>query len=276
MADTVHCRIHGEREPAFVCIHLAGKTAALGFHRGEPSDDNPFPDAWCDDCELIRSAHDGWTEESEKLASVALICAGCYRLASIRNTRTSPTLDELADLRWKCGSCEDWHTGPILDLAFSEPHFWSDEYDRAHRWTRLPSGVEELTPTFLDSEFCAINDENFFVRGVIPVPILGSLETFCWGVWGSLSRANFEFLITHEDDPAIADRPPMFSWLSSRIPEYPDTLSLRMQVHIQPPGTRPDFHLEKCDHPLAKEQLYGITPERVKEITLRQMPHGSQ
>jgi hypothetical protein len=40
--------------------HLLGETVALGFNRDDPTDDNPFPDAWCDNCELIRAIHNGW------------------------------------------------------------------------------------------------------------------------------------------------------------------------------------------------------------------------
>ena len=53
-----------------------------------------------------------------------------------------------------------------------------------------------------------------------------------------------------------------------KIPEYPDTLSLKMYAHIQEPGMRPHFFLELTDHPLSQEYHNGITPERVKEIML--------
>jgi hypothetical protein len=60
----------------------------------------------------------------------------------------------------------------------------------------------------------------------------------------------------------------MFSWLSTQIPEYPDTLSLKMYAHIQEPGMRPHFFLELSDHPLAQEYHHGIAPKRVKKIML--------
>jgi len=63
----------------------------------------------------------------------------------------------------------------------------------------------------------------------------------------------------------------MFSWLSTQIPEYPDTLSLKMYGHIQEPGLRPHFRLEQTDHPLSLEYHKGITPERVKEIMVERL-----
>jgi len=65
-------------------------------NRNEPAEDDPFPDAWCDNCEIIRVAtavrnNDGWNEESEKLAKITMLCSECYERARIRNTRTDVT-----------------------------------------------------------------------------------------------------------------------------------------------------------------------------------------
>jgi hypothetical protein len=270
MADMIECSTHGQCQATYVCTHLVGESAGLGFNRNDPSDDNPFPDAWCDDCEIIRLAADGWDEESEKLAQIVMLCSGCYERARIRNTKTDVTLDDLKDLRWKCSSCEEWHTGPALDFGFDAPHYWTKEHAEAARKLKLmPSWSRKKQKTFLTQDFCAIDDENFFVRGVIHLPIIGAGETFRWGVWGSLSRDNFEKLLDLDNDPKRTELLAMFSWLSSQIADYPDTLSLKMYAHIQPVGTRPHFFLEPADHALAQEYHHGITAERVKEIMLR-------
>lgn len=264
--------MHGESQQAFVCSHLAGNTSGLGFNRNEPTEDNPFPDAWCDDCELIRAAHDGWNQESEKLTKIVLLCSGCYERSRIRNTRTSTTLKDLTNLRWKCSSCEEWHTGPCLDFAYDTPYYWLDQHqEEADRAELRPNWAGQHPTTFLDEDYCAIEDRDFFVRGIIELPILGTAERLAWGVWGSLSRDNFEALLKMDADEKRDERPPMFSWLSTEIPEYPDTLNLKMYAHIQEPGLRPQFELELTDHPLAQEYHKGITPERVKEIMLRRV-----
>jgi len=257
VADTVNCDTHGETEQTFVCTHLAGDSAALGFNTDERRNANPFPDAWCDDCEIIRAAHDGWTEEAQRLAKIVLLCSVCYERTRIRNTRPSVSLDDLSSLRWKCGNCEDWHTGPALDFGYDAPFYWRKDADRSVRWSFLPSGSSDKpSDSFLDEDYAAINDEDFFVRGLIHLPILGTAETFRWGVWGSLSRANFETLLKADNDP--------------------DTLSLKMYAHIQEPGLRPHFRLEPSDHRLAQEYHHGITPERVREIMLGRLPANEQ
>lgn len=269
MTDKIECGTHGECFKTFVCTHLLGESAGLGFNCDDPDEENPFPDAWCDNCEIIRAAHDGWDEESEKLAEISLLCSGCYERARIRNTRPTVTLDDLADLRWKCGSCDEWHTGPCLDFAYDSPYYWHDEHEKAGKKANLlPSWSKKRNKTFLNEDYCVIDDEDFFVRGIIHLPIIGAAETFRWGVWGSLSRENFNKLLELDGKEERVELPQMFSWLSTKIAEYPDTLSLKMHAHIEEQGMRPHFFLEYADHPLAKEYHHGITPERVKEIML--------
>jgi hypothetical protein len=273
MANKIQCETHGECEETFVCSHLVGEAAGLGFNRDEPSDENQFPDAWCDDCELIRAACNGWNEESAKLTEILLLCSGCYERARIRNTHTSVTLDDLAALRWKCGSCEEWHTGACLDFSYSSPYHWQKDHEEASsRYGLSLSSSEEQPATFLDEDYCAIEDRDFFVRGLIHLPIIGSAETFRWGVWGSLSRENFETLLRMVEDPKRVELPPMFSWLSTQIDGYLDTLKLKMYAHIQEPGRRPTFELEQTDHPLSQEYYHGSTAERVKEIMKSRLP----
>jgi len=241
----------------------------LGFHSEEPSEEEPFPDAWCDDCNLIFQAHGGWNEESEKLVSISLLCSGCYELARIRNKGTDVTLDDLEDLRWKCHSCEEWHTGPCLDFSYGAPVYWGADEDEANQ--PGPLDADQLPRTYLDEDLCIIDGEHFFVRGLIQLLIIGTAETFGWGVWGSLSRENFVKLLLQFDDPKRIELPPMFSWLSNQIDEYEDTLNLKMYLHIREPGERPTFELEPTDHPLSQEYQHGITPERVKEIMKRRL-----
>jgi hypothetical protein len=158
--------------------------------------------------------------------------------------------------------------GGVLSLAiwvylvFARGGFWRIESAAPAEQSKKPK------KTFLDEDYCAIDDENFFVRGLIHLPIIGSAESLCWGVWGSLSRDNFQTLRETNEDPKRVELPPMFSWLSTQIPEYPDTLNLKMYARQQEPGLRPNFELELTDHPLSQEYHHGITPERVKEIML--------
>jgi hypothetical protein len=106
-----------------------------------------------------------------------------------------------------------------LDFSYAAPYYSSQEYDEATG--RYEGSSEEIPATFLNEDGCAIENQYFFVRGMIHLPIIGSAETFRWGVWGSLSRENFETLLLMFEDPKRVDLPEMFSWLSNQIDGYP-------------------------------------------------------
>ena len=83
---TVRCGQHGKNAEAIVCKHLLfGKY--LGFFCDLDDPRNPYPDAWCNGCELIRLEHNGWTDATEDLMELALICGGCYEEIRERNLR---------------------------------------------------------------------------------------------------------------------------------------------------------------------------------------------
>ena len=277
MSKRVQCATHGESQETFVCSHLLGDSAGLGFNRDVPTLENPFPDAWCDDCDIIRAAHGDWNEESQKLTKIRLLCSGCYERSRIRNTKTTVTLADLTGLRWKCGSCDEWHTGACLDFGYNAPIHWRKQYEEANRAPNVSADRNQEWPkTFLSHDYCSIDDHDFFVRGNIHLPIIGTAETLRWGVWGSLSRQHFEQLMRTNDEPKRDERRPVFSWLSNRIREYPDTLNLKMYAHIQHSNSRPSFELKLTSHPLSQEYHHGITAERVKQIMLGRLSDNNK
>lgn len=154
-----------------------------------------------------------------------------------------------------CAICGKYHNGLPLDIAFDAPFYWAQipEAERPKRG--------ELT-----ADFCAIDDRDFFVRGLIPVPIVESDQFFMWGVWTSVSRKNYCRLIDLWHEPKIVDEPPYFGWLSNRLPGYPDTLNLKINLQSKNVKWRPHITLEPSDHPLAVEQRNGISFARVQEI----------
>jgi hypothetical protein len=82
----VRCGEHGKNAEAIVCKHLLfGKY--LGFFCDLDDHRNPYPDAWCHGCELIRLEHNGWSDATEALMELAFICGGCYEEIRDRNLR---------------------------------------------------------------------------------------------------------------------------------------------------------------------------------------------
>lgn len=147
------------------------------------------------------------------------------------------------------------------------------DYDAPNLVYSIPE-TERAARVERNDDFCVIDNQYFFVRGIIKLPICGTDETFCWGVWASLSEQNFKRMISLLDGAEGKSEPPYLGWLCNQIVYYAEhTKMLKTQVHTQPIGIRPKIELEPTDHPLAIEQREGITMERVQAI-IDQALHG--
>jgi hypothetical protein len=167
----------------------------------------------------------------------------------------------LHDREWTCPCCGNTHAG-LFDLGCDAPDYWPDE-----KIIRPNSEVRSATH-ILTEDFCILDDEHFFIRGVLELPIIGAAgERFGYGVWSSLSRKNFDLYVESFDDGGQGDLGPWFGWFSNRLAGYPDTLNhLKCKVTLRDGRLRPALELEPTDHPLALEQRSGITFDRLLEL----------
>jgi hypothetical protein len=159
----------------------------------------------------------------------------------------------MAKIRFTCACCGRTIEG-LPDLAYDAP---------LHYRQLTP---EEQGKAWLSADLCVV-DEDRFVRVVCPIPILGADEFFNWGVWVSLSAANFDrHVSTFNQDQSHLDV--MFGWLCNRIPGYPDTLNLQTTVAPSGGRQRPTIWINDvhADHPLHIEQNDGMTMERLGEL----------
>lgn len=119
----------------------------------------------------------------------------------------------------------------------------------------------------LTDDVCIVDDQYFYIRGNIYIRVAGTLDVFSWNVWVSLTQDNFDFVVSHWDDPEREHKlQPMFGWLATSIPLYPETLGLKLKIHTQSIGLRPSIELEPTSHLLSVEQQEGITMERIHQF----------
>jgi hypothetical protein len=85
-------------------------------------------------------------------------------------------------------------------------------------------------------------------------------------VWVSLSEKNFNRTIDLWETPGRENEPPYFGWLNTRLPGYPETTQLKVNVHTLQVGKRPLIEVEHSDHQLAVEQHHGITKQRAESL----------
>lgn len=149
--------------------------------------------------------------------------------------------------RYTCTCCGEMHQG-APSFAYNAPIHYR----------------EDAPNTELNTDFCIIDKEHFFVRTILEIPIHEYHEPFTWGVWGSLSRESFSHYMKIFEEPVREEE--YFAWFSNLLPYYPDSLNLKTTVHTQPAGFRPWLELEPSDHPLSVDQRNGISWEKAIEI----------
>ncbi|KQV14287.1 MULTISPECIES: DUF2199 domain-containing protein [unclassified Kitasatospora] len=153
-----------------------------------------------------------------------------------------------------CTCCGEHHAEIPLNFSSPAPAYWLPEMGGDSK-------------SVLSPDQCVIQDESFFVQGLIEIPVIGSDDVFSWGVWVSLSRPNFDRASDLWETAGRETEPPYFGWLSTELFLYsPSTINLKTMLHTRPVGERPFIELEPTDHPLAVEQRTGITMERVQQI----------
>jgi hypothetical protein len=142
-----------------------------------------------------------------------------------------------------CSICGVEHTD-LPHVGSAAPFQWADALDKD------PNSL-------LTTDLCIIEGRDFFVHGVIEIPVHDYKHVFGWGVWVSHKKENFEAYRAHFN---TADIGPFFGWLCTAIDYYPDsTLSLKTMAHYQGGGIRPRIVLEEAEHPLYRQQRDGIS-----------------
>ncbi|WP_231879096.1 DUF2199 domain-containing protein [Collimonas arenae] len=166
----------------------------------------------------------------------------------------SPASSFNMSFKFKCNSCGEIHEGMPSFGAHAPLSYYE-----------IPEG-ERATRCDLGSDDCVIDKQHFFVRGCIEIPVIGEAEPFSWGVWVSLSDANFIEWLKYFEQDKRSQVGPFFGWLNAWLKPYPDTMNLKTMVHLRDDGIRPYIELEPTGHPLAMEQRNGVTVERVAEL----------
>src|SRR4051812_47455990 len=144
---------------------------------------------------------------------------------------------------YTCSICGKEHRD-LPDIGSAAPFQWADV-------------LAKDTNSLLTEDLCIIEGRDFFVRGIIEIPVRDYEHDFGWGVWVSHKKENFETYREHSDTAAIG---PFFGWLCTEIDYYAaSTLELKTMAHYRGGGLRPRIVLEESQHPLFCQQRDGIS-----------------
>jgi hypothetical protein len=127
----VICEEHGESNAAFVCAHLLDHPVQRWFC-AIPTEDNPYPDAWCATCNEAFLKEGEWNDRNEGAAPIKILCGGCYDHAVGQSV---DALDPMQRDKWRefVESCCD-ETQDKQDALRDDFGIWTHErfdYDQA-------------------------------------------------------------------------------------------------------------------------------------------------
>jgi hypothetical protein len=155
-------------------------------------------------------------------------------------------------MSFKCHTCDQTHEGlPHIGTDFPDPYYNVPEEERERR-------------VFVTSDLCAIDNEEFFIKGVIEIHVHHQDEPFGFGVWVSQKKENYQTYVDNFESDEIG---PFFGWLSTSLSCYEeDTFCLKTMAHFRGDKIRPYIELEPTDHQLSIDQRDGISLERAWEL----------
>ena len=125
--EKVTCEMHGETPATYVCRHVANGLAC-GFHTPDESNDDPWPEGWCDSCDELLEEAEGWSEEIVVASGLQLLCTHCYTVARDRN-RVVPSLARGAAARLTPDEQQD-----LLHHAVHQAQAQQAQSDKQWHW----------------------------------------------------------------------------------------------------------------------------------------------
>jgi hypothetical protein len=169
---------------------------------------------------------------------------------------------------FSCATCGKVHLNLPSSFAADFPDMFAN-MKREERDVRATIGSDQ----------CIVDQEWFFIRGCLELPVLGSTEPFLWGLWAAVREQVYdEISETWQQKGREKIRGPYKGRLANSLSVHAGTLNLKVTILIQPVGTRPLFVVDELAHPLAVEQQTGISKRRANELAallLHQEKSGS-
>ena len=115
----------------------------------------------------------------------------------------------------------------------------------------------------ITEDVCVIDNNEFYIRGVLPLPIIDSNDDFRWGVWARIEKQDFMIYLKYWDGNIPEKLPALSGHLSGEIKDYPESDMLPVEIYLQSKNQRPIFKVLSAKTPLGIDQEKGITLEKV-------------
>jgi hypothetical protein len=111
------------------------------------------------------------------------------------------------------------------------------------------SADERDTRALIGSDQCVIDQEQFYVRGCLEIPILETKEVFLWGLWAMVWEKDYDEISRHWEFIGREKKiGPYKGRLTNSLSIYPGTFNLPVTIHIRPVVERPLFIVDELNN----------------------------
>ena len=164
-------------------------------------------------------------------------------------------------------SCGERHVG-LFPVNMLIPAVWDGPKDYA------PDEEVQLDGTFISSNYCVWQGQNFAMRMRMPLQMSGAAPAaFMYTVWAAVERPSLEAYLAARQQGALNNETRFQARLINRIAGHHDTSNLMGVAFQQEDGWPPLLLLtgqqpyaNRPDHPILSEQRHGIGLDRALEL----------
>jgi hypothetical protein len=75
----LNCEVHGSAFSTYICDHLFASPNQKWFS-GAVSDSDPWPDAWCEQCNELFDQQGEWNDKNSGGLKARVLCHHCYQV----------------------------------------------------------------------------------------------------------------------------------------------------------------------------------------------------
>ena len=129
----------------------------------------------------------------------------------------------------------------------------------------LPDAIFVLTEgarsqrSKVSTDICMLDGSRMFLRGDLPLPVLGRVRPYRIGAWVEVSVEDFKKIHSLWDDLGQAAHAPFSGMLANEIYSCPGSIGQSLEVRLTGPTSRPDIILVEEDQALCQQQRNGIS-----------------
>jgi hypothetical protein len=154
-----------------------------------------------------------------------------------------------------CEVCGEAHAGELRDirLGLPQPIFLLDEEERRSR-------------AYVEDDFAVLDDQRYFVRALVELPIYGEDGYFGYGAWVEVTKDDVTALgeLWHDEEGWRSDTFP--GTLANELSPYAFTEGLPVRIRLREVNLLPLIELEDADHELVRAQRNGISSHRAHDL----------